>query len=72
MPDRNSLRQIARTLHGIRLPEEAIGYTFRNDMSVSGLIQSPRRTGTLAHELFHLLVRNDFGDVPPWLDEVSV
>ena len=25
--------------------------------------------GTLRHELFHLMVRNNFGDIPPWMDE---
>jgi hypothetical protein len=28
-----------------------------------------RSIGTLKHELFHLLVRSHFGDIPPWLDE---
>jgi len=25
--------------------------------------------GTFAHELFHVMVRNNFGDIPPFLDE---
>jgi len=62
------LRRIAERVHGIGISSMSIGYSFRDDLSMVGII--PGTTyGTLAHELFHLMVRRDFGDVPPWLDE---
>jgi hypothetical protein len=62
------LRQIADRAHGIGISRMSIGYSFRDDLSMVGIV--PQTTyGTLAHELFHLMVRRDFGDVPPWLDE---
>jgi hypothetical protein len=68
VPYVGALRELALKLHGIRITDSSIGYSYRDDMSLLGVI--PRRiTGTLKHELFHLLVRNAFGDIPPWLDE---
>ena len=46
----------------------SIGYSFQPNMSRVAVIPSTT-IGTLAHELFHLMVRNDFGDIPPWMDE---
>jgi hypothetical protein len=59
-----SVRETAESLHGIRVSELSIGYSYRDDLSLVGLFD-----GTLFHELFHLLVYNNFGDIPPWLDE---
>jgi hypothetical protein len=64
LPDSDSVRTTAESLHGIRVSELSIGYSYRDDLSLVGLFD-----GTLFHELFHLLVYNDFGDIPPWLDE---
>lgn len=67
-PDAKELSKIAKQVHGIGVSGMSIGYSFRDDLSMVGII--PREVyGTLAHELFHLMVRRDFGDVPPWLDE---
>jgi hypothetical protein len=63
-PSTVAVRKIAERLHGIQVSELSIGYSFRDDLSLVGLFD-----GTIVHELFHLLVHNDFGDVPPWLDE---
>jgi len=62
------MQRLARTLHGIRVSRGSIGYSFPFDLSMVGILSSIQ-FGTLAHELFHLMVRNDFGDIPPWLEE---
>lgn len=67
-PDVSALRDLASDLHGLKIPEHSIGYTFRDDLSILGVIPSTA-IGTLAHELFHLLVRDLYGDMLPWLDE---
>lgn len=67
-PSSGEMVRLANRIHGIGLAPQAIGYSFRNDMSMVGIIPG-QIYGTLAHELFHLMVRRDFGDLPPWLDE---
>ena len=62
------MHRLARTLHGIQVSSSSIGYSFPFDLSMVGILDSTQ-FGTLAHELFHLMVRNDFGDIPPWLEE---
>ena len=62
------MQRLARTLHGIQVSEGSIGYSFPFDLSMVGILGGTQ-FGTLAHELFHLMVRNDFGDIPPWLEE---
>lgn len=67
-PDGGQLDRMAREMHGIELDYDTIGYFFLDDLSIAGTI--PRTLhGTLKHELFHLLVRGNFGDIPLWLDE---
>jgi hypothetical protein len=66
--DRTQLRDLARTLHGIELAPGSIGYSFPADQSMVGWADS-KTYGTFAHELFHVMVRNNFGDIPPFLDE---
>ncbi|MEH6651426.1 MAG: peptidoglycan-binding domain-containing protein [Motiliproteus sp.] len=68
LPDGVQLRTIGDKLHGLGVARGTIGYSFRNDLSVSAVVNGPY-TGTLKHELTHLLVRTNFGDIPPWLDE---
>jgi len=68
IPSTYNLQDLSKRIHGIKISEASIGYSFRDDLSIVAVI--PRNLyGTLAHELFHLLVRNNFGDIPPWLDE---
>jgi len=68
LPDPHSMRTLAEDLHGIKVNDSSIGYAFRDDLSILGVI--PGTTiGTLAHELFHVMVRDSYGDSPPWLDE---
>lgn len=68
VPSVEDLRKLAKDIHGLDVSPATIGYAFREDLSVVGVI--PGQTiGTLLHELFHLAVRRDFGDIPQWLDE---
>jgi len=70
VPDTWELQKLAEKIHGIEIWETSIGYSFQDDLSIVGVIPSESMyVGTLAHELFHLMVRNDFGDIPPWMDE---
>lgn len=62
------LSKLANQLHGIKVSPYSIGYSFRDDLSLVGVVAG-EAVGTLAHELFHLMARNNFGDIPPWLDE---
>lgn len=66
--DRSQLRELARKLHGIDLPPGSIGYSFPADQSMVGWADG-KAYGTFAHELFHVMVRGNFGDIPPFLDE---
>lgn len=67
-PDVKELRSLARKIHGIELAPGSIGYSFPGDQSMVGWADG-RAYGTFAHELFHLMIRGNFGDAPPWLDE---
>lgn len=66
--DLAQLHDLARTLHGVDLAPGSIGYSFPADQSMVGWADG-RAYGTFAHELFHVMVRNNFGDIPPFLDE---
>jgi len=66
--DRGQLRDLARKLHGIDLAPGSIGYSFSADQSMVGWTDG-KAYGTFAHELFHVMVRGNFGDIPPFLDE---
>lgn len=68
VPSPEALQQLADKLHGFRLPGASIGYSFQNDLSIVGWILLGF-IGTLTHELFHVAVRNHFGDIQPWMDE---
>ena len=68
VPDGIKLREFGNKLHGLNVNSSTIGYSFRDDLSLAAIVNGPN-VGTLKHELTHLLVRTNFGDVPPWLDE---
>jgi len=68
MPDQKSLQTIALKVHGIDVGKATLGYSLLSDLSLLG-IADPDHIGTLYHELFHLIVRTDAGDIPAWLDE---
>ncbi len=68
VPSNNDFQAIAEDYHGIKISHMSIGYSFQEDLSLVCIVRG-RGSGTLAHELFHLLVRQKFGDIPAWMDE---
>lgn len=68
LPDKYTFRQTAMLIHGVKVPDANIGYSNISDLSLVG-VSDVTRIGTLCHEMFHLIVRTDVGDVPPWMDE---
>lgn len=68
MPDQPALRQTASLVHGIQLPDPNIGYSNLSDLSLLGLGEATQ-LGTMYHELFHLTIRTDLGDIPAFIDE---
>jgi hypothetical protein len=62
------MQDVARAVHGLQLSPASIGYSFQDDLSLMAVMPF-KAHGTLGHELFHLMVRSNFGDIPPWLDE---
>ena len=68
VPTVQDLRKIAENIHGLDVSPSTIGYSFVDDLSLVAVIPG-KLIGTLLHELFHLTVRRDFGDIPQWLDE---
>ena len=54
VPEIGQLHNLAEKIHGIRVSRGSIGYSFRDDLSLVGVIPSTT-LGTLAHELFHLM-----------------
>ncbi|PWG64024.1 SH3 domain-containing protein [Spiribacter halobius] len=63
-----AVKQLALERHGLGASSATIGYAFVEDTSVVAAVPT-NAAGTVLHELFHLLVRSNFGDVPQWLDE---
>lgn len=67
-PNKIRLQKAAELLHGIILPHNSIGYSSLSDLFLLGITNS-NSVGTLYHELFHLTIRTEVGDIPAWLDE---
>lgn len=68
VPSMNDFQRFASRYHGLTLDGQTIAYSSTEDLSIVAII--PRLVyGSLTHELFHLLVRSNFGDIPSWLDE---
>jgi hypothetical protein len=65
----DGLSRLAEQLHGLKVGNATFGYSFRDDMSLLAAVPGGFGPGTLMHELFHLTVRSQFGDIPQWLDE---
>lgn len=68
VPSVGDLRRLSERIHGLDISDNCIGYTFHDDNSIAATMSGPG-TGTLRHELFHLLVRTNFGDIPVWFEE---
>jgi hypothetical protein len=58
---------LAEKLHGVTLPLGTLAYSVLEDLSIVGIYAGG--CGSLAHELMHLAIRNNFGDSPAWLEE---
>lgn len=58
----------AAALHGVSLPLGTVAYSVVPDMSIVG-VGNPDACGSLAHELTHLEIHQNFGDSPAWLEE---
>ncbi len=67
-PDIASLKATADRVHGLDVSMSTLGYAYQDDLSTVAFVRGTQ-SGTLLHELFHLLVRRSFGDIPQWLDE---
>jgi hypothetical protein len=63
-----NLREVAEVTHHLTIPSNSYGYSCLADLSVLGN-SSKTGLGTIKHELFHLIIRTDIGDIPGWLDE---
>lgn len=72
-PDLPELSMYAGKLHGISLPLGTVAYSVNEDLSMAGMAaytgSSGATCGSLAHELVHLSIRENFGDSPAWLEE---
>jgi len=68
LPDAHVLREFARSYHGLKVSEYCIGYSFPRDGSIVA-VSPGSRTGTLKHELLHILLNPRFAGLPPWLEE---
>jgi hypothetical protein len=68
VPSIEQLSELAQRYHSIRPGRGTIAYSFRDDLSIAAVIPATLY-GSLFHELFHLLARSNFGDIPTWLDE---
>lgn len=66
--DNAQLRKVAEVNHHLDVSTNTLGYSYPHDQSVVA-VESGTLTGSLQHELFHMLVRSSFGDIPLWLDE---
>ena len=65
----DELSKLGEQLHGMKVGRATFGYSFRDDMSVLAAVSPGFGPGTIMHELFHLAVRSQFGDIPQWMDE---
>ncbi|WP_142988317.1 hypothetical protein [Granulicella rosea] len=60
--------RLADHLHLLKMPLGTVAYSVPLDLSIVG-IGTGEHCGTLAHELTHLFIRQNFGDSPAWLEE---
>ena len=68
VPAISNVQAVADKVHGLDVSPSTLGYAYQDDLSTVAMIRGTQ-AGTLLHELFHLLVRGSFGDIPQWLDE---
>jgi hypothetical protein len=68
VPGSWEVQALADARHALDVSPATIGYAFVDDASIIAAVPETA-AGTVLHEMFHLLVRSNFGDVPQWLDE---
>jgi hypothetical protein len=68
VPRPEEVPRYAATLHGVHLPLGTIAYSVYEDLSLVG-VAAAEACGSLAHELVHLSIRQNFDDSPAWLEE---
>ncbi len=68
VPKPGQAEVLSAAIHGMKLPPRTLGYAFEPDQSIVATTPDSR-TGTVTHELFHLLARNSSQSLPSWLDE---
>ena len=68
LPDSYQVAERAMELHGLDVSGATLGYAYADDLSLIAFVPG-QATGTVLHELFHLMVRSDYGNIPQWLDE---
>src|SRR5580698_1731883 len=68
LPSIESVSDYGKILHGLQISPGIVAYSIYDDLSIVG-VGGEDACGTLAHELTHLMIRNNFGDAPPWLEE---
>lgn len=64
----SGISRLADHLHMLKMPLGTVAYSVPQDLSIVG-IGTGEHCGTLAHEMTHLFIRQDFGDSPAWLEE---
>jgi len=70
LPSQAALQTAAQDVHHIKIGNDPLGYSILSDLSLLGIAEDdPSTIGTLYHELWHLVIRGDAGDIPAWLDE---
>ncbi|SEN09359.1 hypothetical protein SAMN04488505_10869 [Chitinophaga rupis] len=70
LPSQAALQAAAQDVHHIKIGNDPLGYSILSDLSLLGIAEDdPSTIGTLYHELWHLVIRGDAGDIPAWLDE---
>jgi hypothetical protein len=68
VPGEQQLRILARFVHRLKPSQPVIGYSVFSDLSIAAInLNAP--SGTLTHELMHLMLKLNYREVPPWLDE---
>jgi len=68
LPSSEELSDFARNGNRLNLARFTIAYSSPSNLSMAAVIPSTK-FGSLYHELFHLLVKSNFGDNPTWIDE---
>ena len=63
-----AVSKLANERHGLDVSKATVGYTFVEDSGIVAAVPT-EGAGTVLHELVHLLMRSNFGDIPQWLDE---